>query len=99
MYMRIVQILHNKAHWIFEAEEMPNFPPDQQGNPIMLVDITDKSEVQEGWDYNPKTGELSEPFFEEVEYNEYTTLDEQIYAENLYQTALIEIQALGGNLI
>lgn len=25
-----------------------------------------------------------------------TTLDEQIYAENLYQTALLEMQALGG---
>lgn len=25
-----------------------------------------------------------------------TTLEEQIYAENLYQTALLEMQALGG---
>lgn len=59
--MRIAQILYNKAHWIFEAEEIPEWPPDPQGNPIVLVDITGKPEVQEGWDYDKETGEFTEP--------------------------------------
>lgn len=53
--MRIAQILHNKAHWIFEADEMPAWPPDPDGNPIVLLDITDQPEVQEGWDYDGET--------------------------------------------
>ena len=38
--MRFAQILHNKAQWIFEAEEKPEFAPD-----ILLVDITGNVEV------------------------------------------------------
>ena len=48
--MRFAQIYNNKAHWIFEAETMPEFAPD-----IVLVEITDNPEVQEGWDYNEET--------------------------------------------
>lgn len=94
--MRIAQILHGKAHWIFEGEEIPNWPPDPEGNPIILIDITDKPEVQEGWCYNEETGEFTEPV--KTEYKEHieTSLEEQIYAENLYQTALLEMQMLGG---
>lgn len=58
-------ILHNRAHWIFEANEMPNFPPDPQGNPIILIDITDKPEIREGWVYNSETGEFTKPQIEE----------------------------------
>jgi len=28
---------------------MPDMPPDPEGNPIELVDVTDYPEVQEGW--------------------------------------------------
>lgn len=53
--MRIAQILHNKAHWIFEAETMPEFAPN-----IVLVDITNVTPApQEGWDY--QNGTFSEP--------------------------------------
>jgi hypothetical protein len=65
--LRIAGILNNKAHWIFEAEEIPNLPPTPQGNQITLVDITNKLEVQEGWDYNPETGEFTEPEPIEIE--------------------------------
>lgn len=49
---RYAQILYEKAHWIFETDETlkqlyQRFAPD-----IVFVDITDKPEVQEGWDYD-----------------------------------------------
>ncbi|MFJ8102784.1 hypothetical protein [Lysinibacillus sp. NPDC096212] len=58
--MRIAQILYNKAHWIFEADEKPEFAPD-----IVLVDITSKNNIQEGWDYNSKTGKFTAPSISE----------------------------------
>ncbi|GAB0170557.1 hypothetical protein LSPCS325_39940 [Lysinibacillus sp. CTST325] len=54
--MRIAQILYNKAHWIFEADEKPEFAPD-----IILVDITGRDDIQEGWDYDKATGEFTAP--------------------------------------
>jgi len=45
--MKIAQILNNKVHWIFESDEIPNWPPDPKGNPIVLVDITGM-EAEEG---------------------------------------------------
>lgn len=65
--MRIGQILHDKVHWVFEAEGMPNWPPDSEEKPITLVDITDKPEVQEGWGYVDETGEFIEPVYEGIE--------------------------------
>jgi hypothetical protein len=59
--MRFAMILNNKAHWIFEQDTVPNFPPDSEGNPIIVVNITDKLEVQESWDYDFETGEFTEP--------------------------------------
>ncbi|CDX04144.1 hypothetical protein DesLBE_1948 [Desulfitobacterium sp. LBE] len=47
---RFAQIHENKAWWIFEAEEAPEFASN-----IVLMDITDISEVQEGWFYDPVT--------------------------------------------
>lgn len=44
--MRFAQIQDNKAHWVFEANVKPEFAPN-----IVLVDITDKPAVQEGWKY------------------------------------------------
>lgn len=59
--MRFAQILYNKAHWIFESEKKPKFAPN-----IILVDITDKPDVQEGWDYDEKTNTFSEPIIDEI---------------------------------
>ena len=59
--MRIAQILNNKAHYIFEAEEMPNWPPYADGTRPLLIDISEKAEVQEGWDYDSETKEFTEP--------------------------------------
>ena len=52
--MRFAQLLYGRLHWIFEADEVPNWPPDQDGNPIELVNITNV-EAREGDGYNPKT--------------------------------------------
>lgn len=98
---QFAQILYNKAHWIFEDEAFPEFPPDAEGNPIIIIDITDKPEVQEGWDYNSETGEFTEPtppepIDPELEYVDPPSIEEQILAENQYQTALLEMQAMGG---
>ncbi len=61
---RYAQILWGKAHWVFEAEEVPEFAPD-----IIIVDITDKPEVQEGWDYNEETGKFTAPILTVTEPN------------------------------
>ncbi len=59
--MRIAQILYEKVHWIFEAEKLPDWPPSPEGNPIVLIDITDKPEIQEGWDHDADSGEFAPP--------------------------------------
>jgi hypothetical protein len=53
---KFAQIYNGKAHWVFEAEEKPEFSPD-----IILVEITGRDDIQEGWDYNSETGEFTEP--------------------------------------
>lgn len=40
--MKFAQILNNKAHWVFEAEVMPEFAPD-----IIIKDITAIPDVEE----------------------------------------------------
>lgn len=65
--MRFAQILWDKAHWVFEADTKPDFPPGPDGEPIVIVDITAKPEVQEGWDYNADTGEFTPPPKPELE--------------------------------
>ena len=52
--MKYAQILWGKAHWIFESDTVPDFPPDAEGKPITLIDITDKPEVKEGYGYDSK---------------------------------------------
>ena len=59
--MRITQILNGTAHWIFEAEEFPAWPPGPDGEEMVFVDITDMPEVAEGWIYNPKKGTFTAP--------------------------------------
>ena len=63
--MRIAQILHGKAHWItnwdFTPEEWAEFISRRKPHNNLYVDITDKPEVQEGWNYDEATGTFSEP--------------------------------------
>ncbi|MCL2616857.1 MAG: hypothetical protein FWD96_04345, partial [Defluviitaleaceae bacterium] len=72
---RYAMILYNKAHWIFEQDTTPDFPPDPQGNPMVVVDITDKPDVCEGWDFDPATGAFSEPIIPLPEFDYYAILD------------------------
>jgi hypothetical protein len=93
--MRIAQILWNKAHLILESEDIPNYPPDPSGCPIIFIDITDKPEVMEGWDYNNETGEFTRPE-SEVPIEPQPSIDEIIranYLETQYQTVLMEMQS------
>ncbi len=54
--MKFAQILNKKAHWIFDAEEKPQFAPD-----IILIDITGDKYVKEGWDYDAEKDIFIEP--------------------------------------
>lgn len=44
--MRLAQIQNNKVHWVFEADQVPQFAPH-----IVLLDVTNSPQVQEGWGY------------------------------------------------
>lgn len=83
--MKFAQVLYNKAHWIFEADEKPEFAPN-----IVLVDITSKPEVQEGWDYNNKTGEFTAPIIPEPVEPQPTL--EEMQAQTLLNTEMLLIQ-------
>jgi|GEM_PF-2298111 len=55
--MMFCQVLNNKAHWIFQADTMPEFAPN-----IVIIDITNVSpQPQEGWDYNSTTNTFTAP--------------------------------------
>ncbi|MGK0469192.1 hypothetical protein [Clostridium sp.] len=47
---KFAQILEGRVHWIFERESKPNWASN-----IILVDITGKEDIEEGWDYNQET--------------------------------------------
>ena len=64
--MKIAQILHNRVHWIFESDEIPSYPPAPNGEPLLFVDISDKSDVVEGWNYQEETGDFYPPLEEEI---------------------------------
>lgn len=74
--MRFAQIQNNKIHWIFEAEEMPEFADN-----IAILDITDYPQVQEGWgfvdgefiDPTPTFDELKTAKADEIAAARYTT--------------------------
>ncbi|OLS02185.1 hypothetical protein [Tissierella creatinophila] len=90
--MMFAQVLNGKAHYIFKSVDVPNLPPDSEGNPLVFVDITYKPNVQEGWEYNEKTNEFTEPIYVEPEENtEQLTIHEEILFETKYQTLLLEI--------
>lgn len=59
--MRIAQILYNKVHCIFEADDISDWPPYPDGTSPVLIDITDNGKVQEGWGYNQESNTFSEP--------------------------------------
>ena len=77
--MRIAQVLYNKAHYIFEADEIPNYPPDPEGNPIVLIDISNNTEIQEGWDFDVQTKSFKKPILQE------DLLDDSEFSENTIQ--------------
>lgn len=79
------QILHNRVHWIFEAEEKPEFAPN-----IVLVEITDlKNKPRVGWRYEETTGQFSETPLFVVEDNQPTI--EEMQAQTLLNTELLLI--------
>jgi len=59
--MKRAQILHGFVHWIFEAADYPDppWPPDQEGNIPVIIDLVDDNEEAEVGDgYNPETGKI-----------------------------------------
>lgn len=86
--MRFAQILYNKAHWIFEADEKPQFAQN-----IILVDITDKPEVKEGWDYDEVSGTFSEPVIPEPTPQEPTETEllQEYVVDVDFRLAMIEL--------
>ncbi|MFJ7665317.1 hypothetical protein ACIQXW_23445 [Lysinibacillus sp. NPDC097162] len=89
--MKFAQILYDKAHWIFEADEKPEFAPN-----IILVDITHKPTVKEGWNYNSETGEFTAPNIPEPIPVEPQPTLEEMQAQTLVNTEyLIARSGLG----
>lgn len=84
---KFAQILYERAHWIFEAEEKPEYAPD-----IVLVDITGRDAIQEGWDYNSKTGEFTAPIIPEPTPIEPQPTIEEMQAQTLLNTEMLLIQ-------
>ncbi|MCL2352611.1 MAG: hypothetical protein FWC55_08790 [Firmicutes bacterium] len=67
---KIAQIVDGAVNWVFNADGTDNFPagpgefPDWPVNsgwsPDMLVDVSGRPEVREGWLYDRETGVFSE---------------------------------------
>jgi hypothetical protein len=53
--MRYAQISGGMVRWIFEADRLPDWPPDSAGNPVQIEDITLLPEVEEAWLYDGET--------------------------------------------
>lgn len=85
--MRFAQVLNDTAHWIFEADEKPEFAPN-----ITLVDITSKPDVQEGWDFNSETGEFTAPIIPEPIPVEPQPTLEEMQAQTLLNTEMLLLQ-------
>jgi hypothetical protein len=59
--MKRAQILNNRVHFIFNAEDYPDppWPNDQDGNPVILIDLVgDNENAQEGDGYDGETGKV-----------------------------------------
>lgn len=91
--MKFAQILYDKAHWIFEADEKPDFAPD-----IILVDITGRNDIQEGWDYDTKKGKFTAPIIHEQPPIELQPTVEEMQAQTLLNTEYLvsKSELLGG---
>jgi len=85
--MKFAQILYDKAHWIFEADQKPEFAPN-----IVLVDITSNSNVHEGWDYNKETGEFTAPIIPDPIPDEPQPTLEEMQAQTLLNTEMLLLQ-------
>ena len=64
-------MLHGKAHWIFESDEIPAF-----ASKIKIVDITNFPHVQEGWEYDAGTGTFAKP--QSIEYPSSPLIEQQM---------------------
>lgn len=76
---RYVQVLNNKAHWIFETDETmeqlrQRFAPD-----ILFVDITDQPDVEEGWDYHSDTQTFAQPIIPQPSIDERLSALDKTY--------------------
>lgn len=86
------QIQGNKVHWIFDAEEKPPFHPS-----VVIIDITGREDIKEGWAYNAETGVFTEPLDtdEQIEETQPQPSLEEVTEETLletkYQTFLLEM--------
>ena len=88
---KFAQMINSKIHWIFEADEKPEFAPD-----IILVDITGVEDIQEGWDYNEETGKFTAPILTVPEPNP-TPLDPiqqliELQAQTVLNTEMLLLQ-------
>jgi len=91
--IRYTIILDSKAHSISEALEIPDFGPDSDGNPILAIDISNRSEVQEGWDYNAQTDTFLAPIIPEPQsFRCYAILDEYNYVIDIRDVLISEVQ-------
>lgn len=59
--MKVAQILYDKAHWIFETDDTMEQLRSRFAPNIVFVDVTDNTEVKEGWNYNAADGAFMEP--------------------------------------
>lgn len=83
--MRFAQILYDKAHWIFEADKKPEFAPN-----IILVDITGRNDIQEGWDYNSGTGDFTAPIVPDPTPIDTEPSLEEMQAQTLLNTEYLK---------
>lgn len=88
---RFAQIVDNKVYYVYVEKERPPFPDD-----VLLIDVTNKLEVQEGWDYNEITEEFTAPVISEPEQAEPRPSLEEMQAQTLLNTEyLVSLKDLG----
>ena len=68
--MKLAQIKNGKVITTFNPveitgkDEIPNWPPDINGNAVVLIDITGKEDIKDGWVYDEGTKVFYEPLIE-----------------------------------
>jgi len=91
----VAQILQDKAHWIFEADEMPVWPPYADGSEPVLVDITAMPDVAEGWLYDAEAGEFAPPEPVEIPVAEISLDEAKAAKKQEMETAKAAVLATG----